>query len=72
LEAVEVIVPDRSAVGTKRTSSDVRPMVAIVGKADMALTAQFGRDWTTSELADLGIISFDRSFTVFQVFSLAC
>ena len=33
-----------STHGTNRTSSDVRSSVAIGGKADMARTAQFGRD----------------------------
>jgi hypothetical protein len=33
-----------SASGTNRTSSDVRSSVAIGGKADVARTAQFGRE----------------------------
>jgi hypothetical protein len=33
-----------SGCGTNRTSSDVRSMVAIGRKADMARNAQFGRD----------------------------
>ena len=33
-----------SALGTKRTSRDVRSSVAIGGKADVTLTAHFGSD----------------------------
>ncbi len=33
-----------SANGTKRTSGDVRYLVAIRGKADLARTAHFGSD----------------------------
>jgi hypothetical protein len=35
-----------SVVGTKRTSGDVCCLVAIGGKADMALTAHFGSELT--------------------------
>jgi hypothetical protein len=61
-----------AAIGTKRTSSDVRPMVAIGGKADMALTAQFVEIGPLRKSPALEDVSFDRSFTVFQLFSLAC
>jgi hypothetical protein len=36
--------PITSAVGTKRTSGDVRYLVANRGKADVVPTAQFGSD----------------------------
>ena len=39
-----------SPVGTKRTSSDVRGLVAIRGKADVARIAQFGREGPNSDM----------------------
>ena len=41
----------RSAFGTKRTSRDVRSMVANGGKADVTLTAHFGRKWWSRDVA---------------------
>ncbi|HXP42823.1 MAG TPA: hypothetical protein VN833_21390, partial [Candidatus Acidoferrales bacterium] len=38
---------------TQRTSGDVRSSVAIGGKADVARTAHFGRDWPKCDIDPL-------------------
>ena len=40
-----------SVVGTFETCRDVRSMVAIGGKADVARIADFGSDWTHSDIS---------------------
>jgi hypothetical protein len=40
-----------SAIGTKRTTSDVRSSVAFGGEAEVARTTHFGSDWPGAEVA---------------------
>ena len=39
-------------MGTNRTSRDLRSLVAIRGKADMARQARFGRDGPKPDMSD--------------------